>query len=330
MHGEDIETIYLGGGTPSLLSESMLRQLFETIGEVCQVGEKAEITIECNPDDVSQELAQMLHNLPVNRVSMGIQTFDDSRLRFLHRRHSAVQGIHAVEMLRQAGMGNVSIDLMFGFPCESVDQWEHDICQALNLRPEHISAYSLMYEENTPLDEMRKKGLVNEVSDELYIIMYEKLVTKLREVGYIHYEISNFSLPGFHSRHNSGYWDETPYIGIGAAAHSYDINSRAWNVSDLRQYISSIENGILPSQREVLSETDRYNDLITTRLRTSKGICLDDVAAKYGNTMAAFLLDQAKAYIDKQWLVLENRHLHLTLKGIMMSDTVMSDLIKIE
>ena len=323
-----ISTIYLGGGTPSLLTAPMMRQLFDTIEEVYEVSDTAEITIECNPDDVSMELAEMLRTLPVNRVSMGIQSFDDRRLRFLHRRHTAKQGRQAVETLRQAGFSNISIDLMFGFPEQTPEQWRNDIEQALQLEVEHISAYSLMYEEGTPLNDMLEHHQVMAMEDDLYIIMYEMLVEKMKEAGYWHYEISNFARIGYQSRHNSSYWDGTPYWGIGAAAHSYDIKSRSSNVPDLMKYISSINNGILPSQREILSETDRYNDMITTRMRTSQGISLDTVRTSFGENMVGYLLENAAAHLANGWLILENGHLHLTLRGIMMSDTVMSDLIK--
>ena len=328
--GATIGTIYIGGGTPSLLSESMIHQLFDTIEEVYEVSEAAEITMECNPDDVSKNFAEMLRTLPVNRVSMGIQSFDDRRLRFLHRRHTAEQGRQAVERLRQAGIGNISIDLMFGFPEETLEQWRNDIAQALRLQVEHISAYSLMFEEDTPLKEMLDRHQVSATDDETYIIMYNALVAQMREAGYEHYEISNFARPGYRSRHNSSYWDGTPYIGIGAAAHSYDTTSRTSNVPDLTQYISSINDGVLPSQREVLSATDRYNDMVTTRMRTSQGILIEDVRSMFGEDMVRYVLDNAATHLASKWLVLENGHLHLTHEGIMMSDTVMSDLIKIE
>jgi len=325
-----LDTIYLGGGTPSLLTRQMLGQLFDTIETVYDVRPGAEITMECNPDDVDAHFAEMLHSLPVNRVSMGIQSFDEERLKFLHRRHTAQQGRHAVDLLREAGINNISIDLMFGFPNETLEQWRYDINQALLLKVEHISAYSLMVEENTPLYRMVESQMVKEADDDTYIIMYNQLVKLLKEAGYQHYEISNFALPGYHSRHNSSYWNDIPYIGIGAAAHSYDVTSRSSNVADVKLYIHSIKSGVLPSERENLSKTDRYNDMITTRLRTCRGICLGNAASMFGEPMIEYLLQNAQPYLDSGWLVLEDGHLHLTHKGIMMSDTVMGDLIKID
>ena len=325
-----LDTIYLGGGTPSLLTRQMLGQLFDTIETVYDVRPGAEITMECNPDDVDAHFAEMLNSLPVNRVSMGIQSFDEERLKFLHRRHTAQQGRHAVDLLREAGINNISIDLMFGFPNETLEQWRYDINQALLLKVEHISAYSLMVEENTPLYRMVESKMVKKADDDTYIIMYNQLVCMLKESGYQHYEISNFALPGYHSRHNSSYWNDIPYIGIGAAAHSYDVTSRSSNVADVKQYIHSIKSGVLPSERESLSMTDRYNDMITTRLRTCHGICLGNAASMFGEPMIEYLLQNAQPYLDSGWLVLEDGHLHLTHKGIMMSDTVMGDLIKID
>lgn len=326
----DISTIYIGGGTPSLLTPEMLRQLFDTIDRVYDVSPSAEVTMECNPDDVTDKSASLLRQFPINRVSMGIQSFDDRRLRFLHRRHTALQGHQAVDSLRQAGIDNISIDLMFGFPGQTVGDWDKDIAEALCLHVEHISAYSLMYESGTPLAEMLARHEVEETDDDLYIIMYQHLADRLREAGYLHYEISNFALPGRQSRHNSSYWDGSPYIGIGAAAHSYDCHTRSWNVADIRQYVSDIADGLRPCEEEQLTATDHYNDLIATAMRTSSGISTDNLRARFGEATARYFMENARPYIDKGWLAADNGHVHLTLEGIAMSDTIMSDLIKIE
>ena len=329
--GSPIETIYLGGGTPSQLSPSQLHQLFDAIAihYPCDYSH-AEITMECNPDDVTATFVQALRKLPVNRVSMGIQSFSDERLRFLHRRHDARQSREAVSLLRSAGIENISIDLMFGFPHQTPEQWEADIDAALRLNIEHLSAYSLMYEEGTPLYEMLERNEVEEIDDETYIIMYNTLVRKLREAGYEHYEISNFARPGKRSRHNSNYWDwQKPYIGIGAGAHSYDLTGRQYNVEDIDQYIVAIGNGQVPAVREELSATDHYNDIITTALRTSSGISLPAIEQQFGIETLEYLLDCSVPHLNRHWLVKEDNHLRLTLEGIAMSDTVMSDLTKI-
>ena len=292
--------------------------------------ECGEVTIECNPDDVTDDFVDTLRLLPVNRVSMGAQTFSNERLRFLHRRHNAHQVSEAVERLRKGGIGNISIDLMFGFPQQSLQEWQQDIRQAIDLGVEHISAYSLMYEEETELYRLREKGLHEyaPVSDELAQQMFETLTNLLTENGFEHYEISNFARlqqngTSWRSRHNSSYWQGIPYIGIGAAAHSYDIHTRSWNVSDINAYIAAIENNTLPSEQEVLDDQTRYNDLITTAMRTREGICLQQLSEPF----KSYLLKAANRSIQQGLLQIDNHQLHLTRKGIFISDDIMSDLI---
>ena len=329
---QQLSTIYIGGGTPSQLSISHLHDIFKCIDNHFHVDDDAEITIECNPDDVTPSFAEALRELPINRVSMGVQTFNDERLKFLRRRHSSEQVLQAIERLRKAGIGNISIDLMFGFPNETLEEWESDIEQALNLHVEHISAYSLMYEEGTPLYNIRSKqienGLVNQdEEDELSVKMYELLMEKLEKAGFEHYEISNFALKKEHgsyrSRHNSSYWQGIPYLGIGAAAHSYDIDSRQWNVADIQQYIQAIQRGEIPAEREFLTDDLRYNDLVTTAMRTREGIALNQLKDKYKD----YLLKQAQNHITYGLLTLIDKSIALTKKGLFVSDSVMSDLM---
>lgn len=336
-----LSTIYLGGGTPSLLHGTHLRQLFEHIQENYTLTEDMEVTMECNPDDVTPEFCEIIRELPINRVSMGAQTFSDSRLAFLHRRHRSHQVPLAIQRLRSTSIHNISIDLMFGFPSETLEDWEQDIDTALSLEVEHISAYSLMYEEGTTLYRMLEQGNICEIDEELSLNMYELLVTKLTQAGYEHYEISNFARPGYRSRHNSSYWHETPYIGLGAAAHSYrrlleadgswDI-TRSWNIDNLQAYIHEIQSGKLPSEEEHLDLYTRYNDLITTALRTSDGINLQEMKREFGEELAARLLNEAKPKIERGLMVLEEKkgspsstHLKLSQKGIYISDDIMGD-----
>ena len=328
--GERIETIYLGGGTPSLLTADNLQRLFAAIRQHYDVSALQEVTIECNPDDVTVSFAELLPQLGINRTSLGIQTFSDERLRFLHRRHTAQKAVEAVHRLRQAGIANISIDLMFGFPGQTLDQWLSDIQQAIALQPQHISAYSLMIEEGTPLFEQMQDETWKKKScdDELSRQMYEALIDRLATASYEHYEISNWCLPGFRSRHNSSYWNQTPYIGIGAAAHSYDGKTRSWNISDMQQYVESIEQGKRPFSAEVIDEDTCYNDLITTALRTREGINIDPLSDTYRH----YLLQQARRNLDAGFLKLETSpegksFIHLTRQGLFVSDDVMSDLI---
>lgn len=324
---EPFSTIYLGGGTPSLLDEAELTQLFLYINNVYDVDRNAEITMECNPDDITPEFTNMLSRMPINRVSMGAQTFADSRLRILHRRHSSDEVKHAVKLLREAGIKNISIDLMFGFPDESLSQWKEDISAAMALNVEHISAYSLMYEEDTPLWKMLDTGKVKEIDEELSLTMFKELVCQLTDAGYEHYEISNFARPGYRSRHNSSYWHQVPYIGLGAAAHSFDLNSRQWNVADLKLYIEEINNGIIPMEREELDNDTTFNDIITTALRTSDGIDLNAMETRLGKRYRNTLISAAGKHIEQGLLEIRHDRLRLTAEGIFISDMVMSDLM---
>lgn len=324
---EPFSTIYLGGGTPSLLDEAELTKLFLYINNVYDVDRNAEITMECNPDDITPKFTNMLSRLPINRVSMGAQTFADSRLRLLHRRHNSDEVKHAVKLLREAGIKNISIDLMFGFPDESLSQWKEDISAALALNVEHISAYSLMYEEDTPLWKMLDTGKVKEIDEELSLTMFKELVCQLTDAGYEHYEISNFARPGYRSRHNSSYWHQVPYIGLGAAAHSFDLNSRQWNVADLKLYIEEINNGIIPMEREELDNDTTFNDIITTALRTSDGINLNALETRLGKRYRNTLISAAGKHIEQGLLEIRHDRLRLTSEGIFISDMVMSDLM---
>ena len=323
--GMGINTIYLGGGTPSQLDASQLRQLFLYINNVYGLANASEVTMECNSDDVTEEFAMLLSQLPVNRVSMGVQTFDDQRLQFLHRRHTAQQIPIAVERLRKAGINNISIDLMYGFPNETLEEWHQDINTALQLDVEHLSAYALMYEEDTPLYRLLEAGQVSECDEELSRQMYFLLKDLLAEAGYEHYEISNFARPGFRSRHNANYWNATPYIGLGAAAHSFDGQSRQWNVDDVRRYIEGVERGELPFEREVLDDSTRYNERVMTALRTCEGLTLQLLS----DTQRDFCLKAADKYITDGLLIHEKGHLRLTRRGLFVSDMIMAELMMV-
>ena len=321
---ENISTIYLGGGTPSQLTTEQLRQILHRAYIYNKVEKDAEVTIEVNPDDVTERFANDLTQLPVNRISMGVQTFDDKRLRFLHRRHTAEQVTTAVDRLRAAGIKNISIDLMYGFPGETIADCEADIAKALSLQVEHISTYCLMIEEDTQLQQMLQQGNITETEEELERQMYETIINRLEDGGYEQYELSNFARPGFHSRHNSSYWDGTPYIGIGAAAHSYDIESRSWNIADIKQYIQGMANSQRIYEEERLDCDTRYNDAITVALRTSRGLDLQALSPKH----RTYCLENAQRYLDDGLLErTQDNRLRLTRRGLFVSDMIMSNLI---
>ena len=344
-----LTSIYLGGGTPSQLSFESLKKIFQTIDKVYHIGLKwdiennsctttlpIEVTMECNPDDVTEEFAQNLRSLPINRISMGAQTFSDERLRFLHRRHTADEVETAVKRLRSVNIKNISVDLMFGFPNETLEEWKEDIERLLALDIEHISAYSLMYEEGTPLYRLLQAGKVKEMDDELYRQMYNTLIDRLTEAGYEQYEISNFAKlksqssnlkvqSPYRSQHNSSYWHNVPYIGIGAAAHSYSNGKRSWNVADTKAYIAAIQENRLPCEEEIIDADTHYNDMIMTALRTCEGIDLSTLSAEY----RTYLMHLAKPLQQQGLLKEENGWLHLTRNGIYVSDSVMSELMKV-
>ena len=326
-----IETVYLGGGTPSQLTPSQLRQLFDSLYNIYKVSPTAEVTIECNPDDITPEYAEALSQLPVNRVSMGAQTFDDRRLSFLHRRHTASQVGCAVSLLRNAGIQNISIDLMYGFPGETLSDWEADIAAALALNVEHLSAYCLMVEEGTALYKLMSENRNCPLSD-LSILneeqersMYYLLIDRLEVAGYEHYEISNFARPGFRSRHNSSYWTDVPYIGLGAAAHSYDGRERRWNPSDLAIYIKGIEAGQPVCESEPIDATTHYNDRVMLALRTSDGLDLTTLS----DADRHYLQHLAKKYLDEGLLIISGNRLRLSKSSLFVSDMVISDLMRV-
>lgn len=324
---EPVRTVYLGGGTPSLLDEGDFRRIFHTLDTAYGLQAAEEITLEVNPDDISDDYAGMLAGLPFNRISMGIQTFDDSTLRLLNRRHTARQAIEAVERLRRAGFGNLSIDLIYGLPGETDERWRRDLEQAIALDVEHISAYHLTYEVGTPLYRMLQAHRVSEVDEDSSLRFFGMLMDTLATAGYVHYEISNFCKPGRHSRHNSSYWQGIPYLGCGPSAHSFDTRSRQWNEADPEKYIAGMEQGTRPFYTEQLDNDTRYNEYVMTRLRTRQGIDMEEVARLFGNALHRYLLQNAAPHLQANLLREADGHLRLTRQGIFVSDGIISDLM---
>ena len=330
LKGEAVETIYFGGGTPSQLSEEDFKEVFKTIEQVYGMREATEITLEANPDDLTEEYIGMLHTLPFNRISMGIQTFDDATLQLLNRRHNATQAIEAVKHCRQAGFQNISIDLIYGLPGETEQRWAQDLQQAVSLDVEHISAYHLIYEEGTPLYKMLQQHSVSQVDEDSSLNFFSTLIDTLSAAGYEHYEISNFCKPEMYSRHNTSYWQGIPYLGCGPSAHSFDGDSREWNVASLNQYLSSIEQGQRQHETEQLNTQTRYNEYIITGLRTMWGISTEELKKKFGDRLWKYCLEQASSYLENGKLELHNDRLKLTREGIFISDGILSDPLEIE
>lgn len=319
-----INTIYIGGGTPSQISRTDIDRLFNNIYKVygCK---SSETTVEVNPDDVDSNLVRCLVNNGVNRVSMGAQTFDDERLRWLHRRHSSKQVYEAVDCLRHGGIARISVDLMYGFPNQTAEQWQYDIDEVIKLGVEHVSAYSLMYEEGTPLYRLLEKHEIKENDEELSLLMYNMLVEQLRSAGYEHYEVSNFALPGCRAQHNSSYWNDTPYIGLGAAAHSYNRSVRQWNVSDIDAYMEAINEGRGPFEQERIDADTHYDDLVTTALRTSDGLDLTMLSAQHQD----YLLKMAQPHLLAKRMEQKGNRIRICENSFMISDMIMSDLMMV-
>lgn len=325
---EDVKTVYFGGGTPSQLSESDFLRIFETLHHEFRIAPDAEITMEANPDDLSpQYLATLKEKLPFNRLSIGIQSFDDEELKFLKRRHSADKAKEAVRICQSLGYDNISIDLMYGLPNQTMQIWERNLEEAIALDVQHISSYHLIYEQGTRLYRLFKMGDVNPVDEDLSVDMFSRMIEKLTAAGFDHYEISNFARHGLYSKHNSSYWLGKKYLGLGPAAHSYDGQNRSWNVPSISKYIEGIRAENLNLEIEVLDENTRYNDFILTGMRTKWGVNLSDLESLFGTKMKVFCLKNARKYLDQGFLTEKDNILKLTRQGIFISDGIMSDLM---
>lgn len=324
---DDVKTVYLGGGTPSQLSPLQMGTLLEGLSEVYDLSGVEEFTVEVNPDDVTVGYMKMLKSYGVNRISMGVQSFVDYELSIINRRHDSMGALHAISCIRKAGIDNVSIDLIYGIPSQTLDSWRESVRVALSVGVQHISAYNLSYETGTRLWKMREQGLIAEVDEGTCVEMYKVLIQMLRDAGYEHYEISNFSLPGWHSRHNSSYWDGTPYVGLGASAHSYDGRNRSYNPASLAEYMYMIGQGQLACVIEETEWWERYDETIMVALRTARGLDTNRIKTEFGAKVYDYLLLNAQRYIAGGQLVQDGSRLYITEDAIMMSDAIIRDLM---
>jgi oxygen-independent coproporphyrinogen-3 oxidase len=328
--GEAMETVYFGGGTPSQLSEADWERVFEAIYRLFTVRADAEITLEANPDDMTPAYVGSLRRLPFNRISMGVQSFNEGDLRFLRRRHTAVQAVEAVRLCQDSGYGNISLDLMYGLPGQTPARWEESLAEALRLDVAHLSAYHLTYETGTPLDRLREAGRIRPVDEELSLALFDTLTDRLTEAGYEHYEISNFARPGYIARHNSAYWTGKTYLGIGASSHSYDGESRQWNVSSLLHYIKGIRQASPCMEKEVLNIHNKYNEYILTGLRTRWGISPAYILTHFGEEKYRYCKMQAQRLIEAGMLGEEGDKWILLRPGLFVADGVMSKLLWVD
>lgn len=324
-HDEVVETIYFGGGTPSILTMDDIRSLIDAVYENYKVIEHPEITLEANPDDLDNVTIGQLGNSAINRLSIGIQSFFEDDLKLMNRAHNSEEAKKCLQEATQY-FDNISIDLIYGIPDMSNEKWKQNIEMALSFGVPHISSYALTVEPKTALHSFIQKGIISQPDDEVAQEHFHILIDTLIENDFIHYELSNFGKEHYFSKNNSAYWLGKKYLGIGPSAHSYDGQKRGWNVSNNSLYIKSIQENQLPIETEVLSTTDRYNEYIMTGLRTIWGISLDRIETEFGTKYLDYLNQQAQKYIEDHLLFVDENVLRTTKKGKFLSDGIASDL----
>lgn len=325
---QTVETIYFGGGTPSLLTIDELQFLISEVYKNYIVIETPEITLEANPDDLSKDLIVQLSNSPVNRLSIGVQSFFEADLKLMNRAHNAAEAKACLEEATKH-FDNISIDLIYGIPGLTNENWIKNIETVLSYNIPHISSYALTVEPKTALDTFIKKGIIENVDDDLAQEQFHILIEKLEANGFVHYELSNFGKPDYFSKNNSAYWQGKSYLGIGPSAHSFNGNERGWNVRNNSKYIKALEQNILPIETEVLSTTDKYNEYVMTGLRTIWGVSLERVEQDFGIMYKNYLLEQATFHLKNEMLYLNDGKILVTKKGKFLSDGIASDLFKI-
>lgn len=321
--GEKVRTLYFGGGTPSLLNEQDLAKIFAALNENFDFEENAEITFECNPDDLSAECLKNLTKFPINRLSLGVQSFNDEELKNVNRRHTASQAKTSVKRAVEAGFGNISIDLIIGLPGQNFETLSASVGTAISLGVQHVSAYLLSVEEGTALWRQWQENSVSLADENALATMFSAVCEKLAAAGLEHYEISNFAKNGFVSRHNSAYWDGTPYLGLGSGAHSFDGEKRRWNVASVQKYINSALKKSVEFEEEILTNADIFNEKIMLGLRTAQGVDLQTIAPEF----RAFCLEKAETFILQGILQKTGERISLTKKGILLADAVIREMI---
>lgn len=327
---EKIETIYFGGGTPSVLSADEIHSLIGDITSEFEVSGDAEITLEANPDDLNAQKVKELRQTPVNRFSIGIQSFFEEDLKWMNRAHSSKEAESSVKRVQDAGFENITADLIYGFPLLSDIKWEQNIQKLIDFQIPHISSYSMTVEPKTALASFIKKGKELPMNDSQSSGQFLTLISRLTEAGFEHYEISNFAKPGMYSRHNSNYWEGINYLGIGPSAHSFNGESRQWNIANNHRYIQEIQQNKIPAETEFLTKVNRINEYIMTSLRTSKGIDLDFIAKKFGSDYSDSIRKETEVFLDKNWLKINDQKVNLSLEGKLFADHIASELFIIE
>jgi putative oxygen-independent coproporphyrinogen III oxidase len=326
LNGSSIHTIYFGGGTPSLLDQDSLRLIIDTIRKHYPVKADAEITLEANPDDLTFEKLAILKDAGINRLSIGLQSFDDHDLKFMNRVHNSSQGIESVVNAKKSGFDNISIDLIYGSPVLTDEQWNENLGIAFSLDVEHLSCYALTVEQKTPLASMIRHKKVPDVDDEKCERHFNMLIERAGEEGFEHYEISNFARDKKYSRHNTSYWQRKKYLGVGPSAHSFDGESRQWNVYNNQVYIRSLEDDRIPFEREELTRKDKFNEYILTTLRTKWGLDLDHVGREFGEIHRHELEGKLESFCKKEMVSKNTERYFLTHKGKFFADKISVEL----
>ena len=329
LNNEIIKTIYLGGGTPSLLNNKDLNQIFETIKNNFTL-DLEEVTLEANPDDLSIKKISELKQFPINRLSIGVQSFFDKDLLFINRRHTAQQAIHAIKRCQDNGFENVSIDLIYGLPNQTLENWGKNIETAISLNVPHISAYHLTFEGGTKITRQRDSGLFKEIDEDLSFEMYRLLIKKLTKANISQYEISNFAKYGFESKHNSSYWNETPYLGVGPAAHSFNGKTRRWNISNSRLYLQLRKEHKIFYETENIDTQTRYNDLIITSLRTIKGLDFNKFIKTFDNDIISYFEKEISRFRTSGDIIFKEGFYALSQIGIFKSDYIIEKLLWVD
>ncbi len=326
LKGEVINTIYFGGGTPSILSEIEINSLLNSVRKNFAIDADAEVTLEANPDDLSKESLLNFKAAGINRLSIGIQSFDDEVLRFLNRAHNCTKATESIELARAVGFSSISIDLIYSIPGQSLADWLRNLRYALSLSPEHISAYSLTIEEKTVFGNWAKKGKLIAMAEDPSATQFEVLMETLAANGFEQYEISNFCKPGFVSKHNSSYWNQESYLGVGPSAHSFNGSVRQSNVRNNSFYIKSIERGVIPAEIEILTRENKINEAILISIRTSMGLELQQLKNRYEYDIPILFKPKIDQMVGQELITVMNNRLLLTKKGKLVADKIAYDL----
>jgi len=327
LNNELVETIYFGGGTPSVLTEHELTEILTSLKSNFQISPSAEITFEVNPDDLSPAYLQQIFNSGINRLSMGIQSFHDDLLKIMNRRHNAAQAAEAVENAAKTGFTDISIDLIYGLPGLTQKVWNESLMQAFCLPVTHVSAYHLTYHKGTPFFTWLKKGTLKPATEPASVAQFNLLTRLAKKHGFEHYEISNFAKNQLYSKHNTSYWNGTKYLGLGPSAHSFNLVSRSWNMASTEGYIKAIANNQPFTEEEILTENNRYNEYILTRIRTIWGVSSIEIEKRFGREKAAWFIKNIDNYLALKWVKCKNNTYILTQKGWFVSDEITTNLM---